>query len=116
MNRKVFLISNDPTFVFMMTTIIDHLDLPLQSSDNSDTLWHQIGEKNPCIVMWDFDGANGTEKVEERFRNELPDSCHLFVFSNALSGLSHLKNGRLHLFEKPFSPSEISHLIKELVV
>lgn len=115
MSRGIFLISTDPTFVFMMTTIVDHLNLPLQSSDNSETLWDQIGENKPRIVIWDFDGEKSVEKIEEKFQSKLPESSHLFVFSNAVSGLSHLKNGRLHLFEKSFSPSEISHLIKELV-
>lgn len=116
MSRNIFLISNDPTFVFMMTTIIDHLDLPLQSSADADTLWDQIVQKQPSIVIWDFDAGRTIENIEEKFHTQLPENAHLFVFSNAVSGLSHLKNGRLHLFEKPFSPSEISHLIKELVL
>jgi hypothetical protein len=80
MNRSVFLISKDPTFVFMMTTIIDHLNLPLQSSDTSDAMWDQIAKKSPAIVIWDFDGAKSIQKIEE----------------------------------KPFSPSEISRLIRDL--
>jgi hypothetical protein len=114
MNRSVFLISKDPTFVFMMTTIIDHLNLPLQSSDTSDAMWDQIAKKSPAIVIWDFDGAKSIQKIEGEFHQRLPESCHLFLFSNALAGMSHLKNGRLHLFEKPFSPSEISRLIRDL--
>jgi DNA-binding NtrC family response regulator len=116
MSANVLLISNDPSFIFMMTTIIDHLELPLQSSDSAEAIWNQIRDKNPRILIWDFEGSQGIEQIEDKFRNELPESCHLFVFSNALSGLSHLRNGRLHLFEKPFSPSEISGLVKSIAL
>lgn len=115
MSRSVFLISKDPTFIFMMTTIIDNLGIPLQSVDRAESLWKEIDEEEPGIVIWDVDGATKIEQIENTFHRELPESSHLFVFSNTIAGLSHLKNGRLHLFERSFSPSEISHLIKELI-
>lgn len=116
MSRSVFLISRDPTFIFMMTTIIDNLDIPFQSSESIEPLWEEISTKQPRIVIWDFSGLSDIGQIEEKFHRHVPDSSHLFVFSNALSGLSHLKNGRLHLFERSFSPSEVSHLIKELTL
>ncbi|TES92316.1 MAG: hypothetical protein E3J87_05670 [Candidatus Cloacimonadota bacterium] len=114
MMKKAMMISDDPSFAFMMTTIIDQLELHLLSIEKKDNLWEEIREKNPNIVIWDFDGTEGTEKIGEKFHTYIPEDCHLLLFSNAISGLTHFKNGRLHLFEKPFSPNEISHLIKEI--
>ncbi|MCK4574957.1 hypothetical protein KAU34_00975 [candidate division WOR-3 bacterium] len=114
MSKKVLMISDDPTFSFMMATIIDHLELQLLSVKNNISIWDNINEKNPSIVIWDFGNSTKVEKLDEKIKSYLPHDCHLLLFSSAISGLCHFKNGRLHLFQKPFSPSEISHLIKEI--
>lgn len=114
MDRNVILISNDPSFIFVITTIIDQFELNLFSIEKKDSIWKEINEKKPRIVIWDFSELTGIEKVNEKIHNYVSHDCHLLLFSNAISGLSHLKDGSLHLFEKPFSPNEISHLIKEI--
>lgn len=114
MDRNAILISDDPSFLFMLTTIIDQLELNLLSVEKKDNIWKEINEKKPCIVIWDFTESPVIEKMNEKIHNYIPQDCHLLLFSNAISGLSHLKGGRLHLFEKPFSPNEISNLIKEI--
>ncbi|TET17813.1 MAG: hypothetical protein E3J78_07150 [Candidatus Cloacimonadota bacterium] len=114
MNKNVLLISNDPTFVFMMAAIIENLSLPLQSSHNDGNVWNLIKNKQPRIVIWDAEHSNAIEEIDHEFHNQLPGDSHLFLFSDAISRLSHLKNRRLHLFPKPFSPKEISCLLREI--
>lgn len=114
MNNNVLLISVDPTFIFMVTTIIDQLDLQLLPIQEKNFMWDEISEKNPRIVIWDFEDSAKVSELEEKIHNYLPQDCHIILFSNAITGLSHFNNGRLHLFQKPFSPSEISHLLKNI--
>jgi hypothetical protein len=114
MDNNVLLISADPTFIFMVTTIIDQLDLELLPVQEKNFRWENIEEKKPRIIIWDFEDSAKVSELEEKIHTYLPQECHIILFSNAISGLSHFNNGRLHLFQKPFSPSEISNLLKDI--
>ena len=114
MNKRVMLIADEPTFVFMMTTIVDQFELELLTVKNKKNIWDEIKNRKPAIVIWDFNETDDIDKINKNFHTYIPQNCHLLLFLNTTSGLTHLNNGRSHLFEKPFSPNEISRVIKEI--
>jgi len=114
MKRNAILLSDDANFVFMMTTIIDQMELNLLKVEKKDDIWQQITEKEPSIVIWDFGNSNHIDGFYSKLQNNISHNCHFLVFSDSISGLSHFSNGRIHIFQKPFSPNEVSHLIREI--
>jgi len=114
MNDRVMLIADEPTFLFMMTTIVDQFELELLTFKNDENIWNEISSRKPTIVIWDFNETDDIDKINKLFHTYIPQDCHLLLFVNTTSGLTHLNNGRLHLFQKPFSPNEISRIIKEI--
>ncbi len=115
MKRDAILLSDDPNFIFKMTTIIDQMEIDLLKLGKKDEIWQQISKQEPCIVIWDFGNSNHIQSFLEKVKEHCSNNCHFLLFSNSVSGLSHFNNGRIHIFEKPFSPNEISHFIREIV-
>jgi len=115
MKKEALLISNDATFIFMISTIADQLELNLIKLENSADILNEINTKKPFLVFWDFGESLNVERLNEKFYKFIPEDCHLLLFSNAITGLNHFKNGQLHIFEKPFSPNEISQFLKNIM-
>jgi hypothetical protein len=113
-SKKVMLISKEPSFVFIITTIVEQLELTLLSLDNKNNITDEILEKQPFMIVWDTDDNSAYKTINNKFFRFLPRDCHLLLFSHNIEKLKHIKNGRVHLFEKPFSPNEISKVIKEI--
>jgi len=116
MNKNAMLISDDPSFLFMMTTILDQFELQLLNIENEEKLWEEINEKKPSIVIWDLENRQDIQKIKREFSHYVPENCHILFFVDNISELSHLNNGKIHLIEKPFSPNEISQFLKQTIV